>query len=95
MNQQNNYYSMQSTPSVPAVKKTSRLSGVGQKQMDQMNEDVQLSKSLREELEEMIEPSFFDRQLRRPLKFDARRDANYRGRTSQLVKRPKSAGIQH
>ena len=91
MNQQFYYNSAQSTPSVPAVKRTSRLSGINQKQIDQMNEDVQLSRSLREEFEEMIEPSFFDRQFKRPLKFDARNNASYyRSTTSQLIKRAKS-----
>ena len=71
---------------MPAVKKASRLSGANQKQMDQMKED--LSRSLREEFEEMIEPSFFVRE--RPLKMDARKDAYYRSGTSQLIKRAKS-----
>ena len=95
MYQQFNYYSTQSTPSVPAVKKASRLSDANQriheasqKQMDQMKEDLQLSRSLREEFEEMIEPSFFVRE--RPLKMDARKDAYYRSGTSQLIKRAKS-----
>ena len=38
----------------------------------------------------MIEPTFFDRQLRRPLKFDAKREAYYKGRKSDLLKRAKS-----
>jgi hypothetical protein len=56
---------------VPAVKRASRLSEINQKQIDQMNGDVQLERSLREEFEEMIEPSFFDRQSKRPVKFGA------------------------
>ena len=95
MNQQFNYYSTQSTPSVPAVKKASRLSDANrrifdanQKQMSQMKEDVQLSRALREEFEDMIEPSYFVRE--RPLKMDARKDAYFRSGTSQLIRRAKS-----
>ena len=58
--------------------------------MNSMDEDVQLSRSLREEFEEMIEPSHFVRQCTRPIKLDVRRDAYSKSRPSHLLKRAKS-----
>jgi len=90
MNYQCNYNSMQSRPSVPAVLKASRLSEINKRQMNKMDDDVQLSRTLIDEFEEMIEPTFFDRQLKRPLIFDAKREAYYKGRKTEMLKRAKS-----
>ena len=84
------YNSNQSMPSVPAARTAKRVSDIIQRQKAQMDEEVQLPRSLREELEEMIEPSHFDYSFRRPKKLDASRDAYYRGSTSHLLKRAKS-----
>ena len=51
---------------------------------------VQQSMKLREEFEEMIEPSHFDHKFKKPFKLDTSKEALMRNKSSEMLKRARS-----
>ena len=79
-----NYSSCRTLPSVPAaVMKVQSSSGID----NSSSQNSFVEKSVKEEFEEMIEPSFFDHKFKKPLKKlrDPKKDVIVLGRTSSLL----------